>query len=90
MKKTTKVSVMAFKVMGIGEGFAIMESEFSTFKVYFEHDQVLKGTSKKVYVNITGAMIMIESNIDMHIKQSELTGFMIESFCDALIKELTA
>lgn len=81
---------MAFKVMGIGEGFAIMESEFSTFKVYFEHDQVLKGTSKKVYVNITGAMLMIESNIDMHIKQSELTGFMIKSFCDALIKELTA
>ena len=81
---------MAFKVMGIGEGFAIMESEFSTFKVYFEHDQVLKGTSKKVYVNITGAMLMIESNIDMHIKQSELTGFMIESFCDALIQELTA
>jgi len=81
---------MAFKVMGIGEGFAIMESEFSTFKVYFEHDQVLKGTSKKVYVNITGAMLMVESNIDMHIKQRELTGFMIESFCDALIKELTA
>lgn len=81
---------MAFKVMSISDNFAIIESDFSTFKVYFEHDQVLKGTSKKVYVNITGAMLMIESNIDMHIKQSELTGFMIESFCDALIQELTA
>jgi len=81
---------MAFKVMGIGDGFAIMESEFSTFKVYFEHDQVLKSTSKKVYVNITGVMLMIEANIDMHIKQSDLTGFIIESLCDALIKELTA
>jgi len=82
---------MAFKVMSLDEGFAIIKSEFSTFKVYFEHDQVLKkGTSKKEYVNITGVMLMIESNIDMHIKQSDLTGFMIESFCDALIKELTA
>lgn len=81
---------MAFKVMGIGDGFAIIESEFSTFKVYFEHDQVLKGTSKKVYVNITGVMLMIEANIDMRIKQSDLTGYIVESFCDALIKELTA
>ncbi len=81
---------MAFKVMSIGDGFAIIKSEFSTFKVYFEHDQVLKGTSKKVYVNITGVMLMIEANIDMHIKQSDLTGFIIESLCDALIKELTA
>lgn len=81
---------MAFKVMSLGEGFAIIESEFSTFKVYFEHDQVLKGTGKKVYVNITGAMLIIESNIDMHIKQSDLTGYIVESFCDALIKELTA
>lgn len=81
---------MAFKVMSICDGFAIIESEFSTFKVYFEHDQVLKGTSKKIYVNITGVMLVIESGVDMHIKQSDLTGFMIESFCDALIKELTA
>jgi len=81
---------MAFKVMSLDEGFAIIKSEFSTFKVYFEHDRVLKGTSKKVYVNITGVMLMIEANIDMHIKQSDLTGFIIESLCDALIKELTA
>lgn len=82
---------MAFKVMSIGDGFAIIESEFSTFKVYFEHDVVLKGTSKKVHVNITGVILMIESELDgMHIKQSDLTGYMIESFCDALIKELTA
>jgi len=81
---------MAFKVMSIGDGFAIIKSEFSTFKVYFDHDQVLKGTSKKVYVNITGVMLMIESSIDMHIKQSDLTGYIVESFCDALIKELTA
>ena len=80
---------MAFKVMSIGDGFAIIESEFSTFKVYFEHDQVLKGTSKRVYVNITGVMLMIESSIDMHIKQSDLTGFIIEAICGALIKELT-
>ena len=65
---------MAFKVISIGDGFAIIKSEFSTFKVYFEHDQVLKGTSKRVYVNITGVMLMIESSIDMHIKQSDLTG----------------
>ena len=81
---------MAFKVMSIGDGFAIIKSDFSTFKVYFEHDQVLKGTGKKVYVNITGVMLMIESNIDMHIKQCDLTGYIVESFCDALIKELTA
>ena len=82
---------MAFKVMSIGEGFAIIESEFSTFKVYFEHEQVLKGASKKVYVNITGVMLMIESELDcLHIKQCDLTGYIVESFCDALIKELTA
>lgn len=82
---------MAFKVMSIVDGFAIIESEFSTFKVHFESDKVIKGTSKKVYVNITGVLLMIESELDgMHIKQSDLTGYIVESFCDALIKELTA
>jgi len=78
---------MAFKVMSLGEGFAIIESEFSTFKVYFEHDQVLKGTSKKVYVNITGVMLMIESNIDLHIPN--VTDFLLESFEYAIKKELS-
>lgn len=79
---------MDFNVIKTGDddfdlNYAIIKSDLSTFKVYFESDK----SGNKLFVNVRGCFVMIEQGIDLHIPN--VTDFLIESFQDAIKKELS-
>lgn len=63
--------------------YAIIKSDLSTFKVYFESDK----SDNKVFVNVRFCFVMVEQDIDLHIPN--VTDFLLESFQDAIKKELS-
>ena len=79
---------MAFNVVETSEedfdlNYAIIKSDLSTFKVYFEADK----SGGKLFVNVRGCFVMIEQDIELHIPN--VTDFLLESFEYAIKKELS-
>ena len=79
---------MAFSVVETGIkdfdlNYAIIKSDLSTFKVYFESDK----SGNKLFVNVRGCFVMIEQDIELHIPN--VTDFLVESFEYAIKKELS-
>ena len=62
---------------------AIIKSDLSTFKVYFESDK----SGNKLFVNVRGCFAIIEQDIELHIPN--VTDFLLESFEYAIKKELS-
>ena len=79
---------MAFNVVETSEedfdlNYAIIKSDLSTFKVYFEADK----SGGKLFVNVRGCFAIIEQDIELHIPN--VTDFLLESFEYAIKKELS-
>jgi hypothetical protein len=80
---------MAFNVVETGIkdfdlNYAIIKSDLSTFKVYFESDK----SGDKVFVKLRGCFVIVEQDIDLHIP-NDVSDFLLESFEDAIKKELS-